>query len=221
MCGSVYLILCHAKSFERVFMRKKHLEILLEQVSGFASADLLKEQYKTSVSVAAELLFSAYMKGDIRDRVVFDLGCGTGILGIGSELLGSRCVVGVDCDIGALRIARENALVQGCSNISFVCCDIDRFCGSGHTVVMNPPFGVQMKGGDRPFLRCAARIGDVIYSIHNKGSSGFVQKYMSPSIVTEVKPVKFAIPRTFWFHRDDVRMIDVELYRIVVCERHG
>jgi len=53
-------------------MRKKHLEILLEQVSGFASADLLKEQYKTSVSVAAELLFSAYMKGECSCAGVFE-----------------------------------------------------------------------------------------------------------------------------------------------------
>jgi len=202
-------------------MRKRRLEILLEQVSGFASADLLKEQYKTPASVAAELLFSAYMKGDIRDRVVFDLGCGTGILGIGSELLGARGVVCVDCDIEALRVACKNAARLGCSNISFVCCDVDRFCGSGQTVVMNPPFGAQVVGSDRPFLKCAARVSDVIYSIHNKGSSAFVQKYMSPSTITEVKPVKFAIPRTFRFHRDDVKMIDVEMYRIVVCDVHG
>ncbi|MHC1572809.1 MAG: METTL5 family protein [Methanosarcinales archaeon] len=201
-------------------MRKKRLEILLERVSGFVSADPVREQYKTPAVVAAELLFSAYMRGDIEDRIVFDLGCGTGILGIGAELLGARSVVGVDCDIEALRVARENASQMGCSNISFVSCDVDRFCGIGETVVMNPPFGAQVRGGDRPFLDCAARVGGVIYSIHNKGSSDFVQKYISPSIVTDVKLVKFAIPRTFRFHRDDVKMIEVELCRIVVCDRH-
>lgn len=46
--------------------------------------------------------------GDIDGKMVADLGCGCGVLGIGSSMLGG-CVVGFDIDDDALDIARGNA----------------------------------------------------------------------------------------------------------------
>jgi ribosomal protein L11 methyltransferase len=43
---------------------------------------------------------------------VLDMGCGSGILSIASILLGAKHVVGVDIDENAVRIAKENALVN-------------------------------------------------------------------------------------------------------------
>lgn len=45
---------------------------------------------------------------DIEDKVVGDLGCGGGILGIGAAILGSGHTVGIDIDPSALAIAQEN-----------------------------------------------------------------------------------------------------------------
>lgn len=54
---------------------------------------MVLEQYKTSASLAAQMLFlidSDY--DDIDGKIVADFGCGTGILSIGSQILGAACV---------------------------------------------------------------------------------------------------------------------------------
>ncbi|RLG26997.1 methyltransferase [Methanosarcinales archaeon] len=197
-------------------MKKKKLEILLEQVTGFKEPDVTKEQYKTPATIASELLYFAYMNGEL-GGTVFDLGCGTGILGIGAELLGAQRVVCVDSDIKAIHTAQQNAASLNCKNIDFVCCDMNRFCGSADTTIMNPPFGAQVKGSDRIFLKKAGETSNVIYSIHNKGSARFVQNCIAASTITDIKKIKFIIPYTFKFHTKERKSIDAEIYRIEVA----
>jgi len=193
-------------------MRKKHLEMLLEQLSGFKSPKPEREQYATPATVAAELLHFAFMHGDITDTV-YDLGCGSGILAIGAKLLGAEKVIGFDDDIDVLETARANAKRLG-ADVEFVCSRIDEVCGKAHTVVMNPPFGAQVKGSDRPFLRKALELSSVVYSIHNAGSTEFIKKFISPSVITEHKLIDFPIKRTFRFHTKEIQVIKVEIYRI-------
>ncbi|MCZ7356287.1 MAG: METTL5 family protein [Candidatus Methanoperedens sp.] len=193
-------------------MRRKHLEMLLEQVEGFKSPKPSKEQYSTPSIVAAELLHFAFMKGDITDTV-YDLGCGSGILAIGAKLLGAEKVIGFDEDRDVLEIARANAERLG-MDVEFVCSRINEVCGKAHTVVMNPPFGAQVKGSDRPFLRKALEASSVVYSIHNAGSAEFIRKFISPSVITEHRLIDFPIKRTFRFHTREIKVIKVEIYRI-------
>ncbi|NJD77657.1 MAG: methyltransferase [Candidatus Methanoperedens sp.] len=193
-------------------MRKKHLEILLEQVCGFSSPKPSKEQYSTPATVAAELLHYAFMKGDIADTV-YDLGCGCGILAIGAKLLGAEKVIGFDDDRDALEIARANAQKLG-ADVEFVCSSINEVRGKAHSVVMNPPFGAQVKGSDRPFLRKALELSSVVYSIHNAGSAEFIKKFISPSVITEHILIDFPIKRTFRFHTREVQVIKAEIFRI-------
>ncbi len=193
-------------------MRKKHLEMLLEQVEGFKSPKPEREQYATPATVAAELLHFAFMRGDITDTV-YDLGCGSGILAIGAKLLGAEKVIGFDDDSDVLETARANAKRLG-ADVEFVCSRIDEVCGKTHTVVMNPPFGAQVKGSDRPFLRKALELSSVVYSIHNAGSTEFIKKFINPSVITEHKLIDFPIKRTFRFHTKEIQVIKVEIYRI-------
>ena len=193
-------------------MKQRKLEMLLEKVEGFESPEVFLEQYATPAVIAAELLHFAYMSGDLKDTV-YDLGCGTGMLAIGAKLLGAERVVGFDSDAAALEIARKNAEKMGV-DVEFVWCDISEVSGSAHTVVMNPPFGAQVKGSDRPFLDKALEVGQVIYSIHNAGSCGFIQKYIKPAVITDWYATGFPIKRTFKFHKKDVERIEVEIYRI-------
>ncbi|HEY9206768.1 MAG TPA: METTL5 family protein [Candidatus Methanoperedens sp.] len=193
-------------------MRKKHLEMLLQKLSGFKTPKPSKEQYSTPATVASELLHFAFMKGDITDTV-YDLGCGCGILAIGAKLLGAEKVIGFDDDRDALEIARANARMLG-ADVEFVCSSIDEVCGKAHTVVMNPPFGAQVKGSDRPFLRKALELSSVVYSIHNAGSAEFIKKFISPSVITEHILIDFPIKRTFRFHTREVQIIKAEIYRI-------
>ncbi len=71
--------------YNRALMKKRKLEMLLEQVKGFGRPDVSREQYATPATVAAELLYFAFMNGDLEGSVV-DLGCGTGVLAIGASL---------------------------------------------------------------------------------------------------------------------------------------
>jgi putative methylase len=193
-------------------MRKKHLEMLLEQVEGFRTPKPSREQYSTPAIVAADLLHFAFMKGDITD-IIFDLGCGSGILAIGAKLLGAEKVIGFDDDRGVLEIARTNVKKLGV-DVEFISCSINDICGKAQTVVMNPPFGAQVKGSDRPFLRKALELSSVVYSIHNAGSTEFIKKFISPSVVTEHRVIDFPIKRTFRFHTKEMQVIKAEIYRI-------
>ncbi len=56
---------------------------------------------------------------------VLDMGCGSGILSIASILLGAKHVVGVDIDENAVRIAKENALVNNIREDKFLA-----YCGN-------------------------------------------------------------------------------------------
>ena len=53
-----------------------------------------------------------------KDCSVLDIGTGSGILSISASLLGAGRVNAYDIDPTAVRIARENAEINGCSNIS-------------------------------------------------------------------------------------------------------
>ncbi len=199
-------------------MKKRKLEMLLEQVKGFERPDVSREQYATPATVAAEMLYFAFMNNDL-DGSVIDLGCGTGMLAIGTSLLQRDAgviqkIIGIDSDITALVTARDNARSLGAS-VEWICCDIRDACGHFDTVVMNPPFGAQEKGNDRPFLDKALELGCVIYSIHNAGSQSFIESYIrGRGIITDVITLKFPIRHTFKFHKKEIAYIDVELYRI-------
>ncbi|MHC1575933.1 MAG: METTL5 family protein [Methanosarcinaceae archaeon] len=193
-------------------MKQRKLEMLLEDVAVFEKPTPMLEQYPTPAVLAAEILHFAFMEGDLRDTV-YDLGCGTGILAIGARLLGAERVVGYDCDPGAIKIARKNA-EKYCVDVEFVCEDVEQIQGHAHTVVMNPPFGAQSKGNDRPFLLKALEVSDKIYSIHNKGSHNFIENFICPAIITEWYTTGFPIKRTFKFHKKDVEQINIEIYRI-------
>ncbi len=205
-------------------MKKKKLEMLLERVEGFSEPDVRKEQYDTPAPIAAELLHFAYMQGDL-SNIVFDLGCGTGILAIGAKLLGAEKVIGVDSDLEALKIARENAGRIGV-DICTVLCDVKDFNVRFNidliaSVVMNPPFGAQRRGYDRLFLRKALEIGDVVYSLHNVGSGEFINKFIQQQgIITHKISIDFPLKWTFKFHKKDIKIVNVELYRLERRKRY-
>ncbi len=224
-------------------MRKRKLEMLLEQVKGFERPDVSREQYATPATVAAELLYFAFMNRDL-DGSVADLGCGTGVLAIGASLLqqdagllkqdagllqqeaaspgATQKIIGIDSDISALETAKGNARTLG-AHVEWICCDVRDVCGHFDTVIMNPPFGAQEKGNDRPFLDKALELGCVIYSIHNAGSQSFIESYIrGRGVVTAVIGMKYPIRHTFKFHKKEVVYIDVDLYRIEhVNDREG
>ena len=70
---------------------------------------------------------------------MLDIGCGSGILGIGAALLGASEVFGVDIDTTAVRIANENAALNNVDNIAtFIEGDLaDKVSGKYNIVCAN------------------------------------------------------------------------------------
>ncbi len=199
-------------------MKKKELAILLERVDDIPEPDADREQYSTPATVASELLYFAFMSGDIEDQMVYDLGCGNGILGIGAKVLGAKAVIGIDSDEKAIAVALRNCKRLDVK-VEFRKSDVRLVEGKGDTVVMNPPFGAQRKNrhADRVFLEKAFEISPVVYSILNEGSESFLRSLM-PSVAIHRFPVAFPLKRRFWFHKKDRKFIGVDVYRM---ERRG
>jgi len=202
---------------------KSELTQQLGVVVGFDDPRADLEQYRTPPELAAHLVHTADLQGDIDERDVIDLGCGTGMLALGAALRGPRQVVGVDIDPAPLATARENERrVGSASSVSWVRADATRepLCPSRETtVLMNPPFGAQSgsEHADRAFLETTARIADVSYSIHNADSADFVEAFAGDNggEVTHAFRAEFELPRQFEFHDDDTRYLDVEVFRII------
>ncbi|PWR75408.1 METTL5 family protein [Methanospirillum stamsii] len=199
-------------------MKLRQLEMLLQRVSGFEHPSVEREQYQTPAPLAARLIHTAWLAGDIEGKEVLDLGCGTGILAIGAALLGAN-VIAVEDDLEAISIAEANAQDLGC-NIRFIRADITDSDTPGlipdvDTVIMNPPFGAQNEHADRPFIDMALLKGDMIYSIHNAGSCPFITAYIKDrGVIVSSILAGLSIPRTFWFHTRDKHEIPVEIHII-------
>jgi putative methylase len=199
-------------------MKLRQLEMILERVRSFDAPSERSEQYQTPAPLAARLLHTAMLSGDITGKNVLDLGCGTGILAIGAALLGAK-VSAVEVDPAAVRIAEENASELGCS-IRFIISDITGTGASdvipvADTVIMNPPFGAQKEHADRPFIDMALQKAGTVYGIFNSGSLVFINEYIrGRGVITASLSAGLVIPRTFWFHTHDKHEIPVEIHLI-------
>lgn len=203
-------------------IKKRQLEIILQQLEAHPNPNPMLEQYTTPGDIAAELLHLAYMYGDIQNKVIYDLGCGSGRLAIGAALLGAAKVIGVDIDPIAIGTSKKNAKKVGVSDkIDWIISDVNNL-GKEHqadTVIQNPPFGAQLKGSDRLFIKKALEIANIIYSLHRGGqkeTQKFLQKFIEEcgGKVDKIIELDFKIPHMFPFHRKELEHIKVDLYRI-------
>ncbi|HDD05190.1 MAG TPA: methyltransferase domain-containing protein [Candidatus Aenigmarchaeota archaeon] len=184
-------------------MNKKELAMLLSELEEIKPKKEL-EQYQTPSEIAADLLWTAFLRGDLRGRVA-DLGCGNGIFGIGAKLLGAKEVYCVERDEDSLEVAERNARKLGV-DIKFLLMDVRDFEEEVDTVVMNPPFGRKPHHLDRVFLEKAFEIADIVYSVHPASSAqfllGFGKKYGFSGEV--LKEFDFPLRATFPWHRKKV-----------------
>ena len=202
---------------------KSALAQQLAVVAGFENPRASLEQYRTPPELAAHLVHTADLQGDIEGRTVVDLGCGTGMLALGAALRSPETVVGVDIDPAPLATARQNerkvgsttsvSWVRGDATAAPLCPPVE-----DTTVVMNPPFGAQSgnEHADRRFLETAAELSTVSYSVHNAGSREFVESFAADNggEVTHAFETEFELPRQFDFHDEENRVITAEVFRV-------
>ncbi len=199
-------------------MKKNELERKLQRLDSLREPKASLEQYTTPAAIAADVLFTAYSRGDIQGRKVADLGCGNGVFAIGAALLGAKSVVAVDMDAACITVAKSNAESLDLE-IEFLNSDVSTLVLQVDTVLQNPPFGAQRRRADRPFLETAMRIGKVIYSLHMADTEDFLERLVSSAggYIDFRKRYKFEIPHTFAFHAKQKKDIDV----ILLCIRKG
>jgi putative methylase len=202
-------------------IQKNELKRKLSGILPFQSPRVDLEQYSTPEGVAAEILWlAAYTYDDIRQKKVLDLGCGTGILGIGATLLGAEKILAVDVDQNAVRIGCSNAEKMGVKeSIDWIVMEVGSVRGRYDTVIENPPFGVRKRGADLKFLQKALEVGDVVYSLHKSSTQNreFIRDFIDKhnGRITAVLENEFTLPRTLNFHTRMKYTVNVDLYRIV------
>ena len=192
-------------------MKKKELEIMLQKIASPAKTKANLEQYITPASIASDILWKAYYKGDVAGKFVIDLGCGTGIFSIGAALLNAKKVIGIDIDKNLIRIAEKEA-EKFDAKIEFFSMDIENFYEKGDVVIMNPPFGAQYtnRKADKKFLIKAMDIANTIYSIHLKNSIPFIKKFIKlPWNFYVLEEYRFPIKATMPFHKKEVEYYEV------------
>lgn len=202
-------------------MKKSQLAIKLSQVESFQNPRISLEQYVTPPELAADILHTAYMQGDIEGKKVVDLGTGTGIFGIGAALLGAREVVAVEKDAEALEIARENAEeLEVREDIRFVKSDIEDFDEECGTVVMNPPFSVH-SDIDIGFIQKAVKLGDSVYSVSHPGARKSIKDFVANSehVIQALEEYEISLPPTYGFHTEENR--DTEVDVLITSRKRG
>lgn len=210
-------------------IKLKKLEEYLQSVDSFEEPKILLEQYITPSHIASNLLFTIQNNYDDLDgKLVCDLGCGTGMLSIGSAILGSSHVVGFDIDSAALTVARNNVDEMEVGNVDFVQCDalnvLSAEGSSWHkafdTVIMNPPFGTKKNAGmDMKFLKVAIQLSNhVVYSLHKTSTREFIQnKTKRLKVEGEViAELCYNLESTYKFHKKTSVDIKVDVWRFIL-----
>ena len=198
--------------------KKKHLEMALEKVPRHPNPKVELEQYSTPAPIAADLLWNAGSLGDIGGRNVLDIGCGCGILAIGSSLMNSNFSMGVDVDGESIEMARKTQNDLLIDNLDFANGSKTLNNIEFDTVIQNPPFGSQEKSkkhADRKFMEFAVNSADVSYSFHMASTEEFVIDFYRElgAEVTHKLVYNFPIPRIYDFHTKDSRDVKVVVLR--------
>ena len=205
---------------------KSELALVLSMLKGFENPKAEYEQYQTPSELAATALWQAYMDGSIKGKSIVDLGCGTGIFGIGALLLGAKKVTFVDADENAIEIAKKNLvyaknIAKEKLNAKFARNDIKDFKGKSDVVIENPPFGVQKPHIDKLFLQVAMKTAPLIYSFHKIESKNFIEKFARDNgyKVIGITELRFPIKAIFRFHRYKNYFVETGFWKIVKCHR--
>lgn len=149
-------------------MDERKLALILSILKENPNPKYKLEQYSITPEIASQALLLA--KEDIKNKVVFDFGCGSGRFAIGASLLGAKLAIGVDVDKEVLEIAKENVKrveektgIKISERIKWICKKVENLDLKGDTVIQFPPMSGNV---DLIFLEKAMETGKKVYSFH-------------------------------------------------------
>ena len=202
-------------------MKKGELAILLSKLEIFNKPKAKLEQYITEAEIAADVLWLAYMNKDLTEKTIADLGCGTGIFGLGALLLGAKKAYMLEIDEETLELAKKNKkflekLLGKKLPASLIRKDIRNFKKKADVVIQNPPFGVQKSHTDKLFLLKAMDTAPKIYSFHKIESKNFIKKFTSENGFKSklIKEYNLPIKQIHFFHTKRIYKVKVGLWKI-------
>jgi putative methylase len=218
---------------EEITIRKKELISIIQNTKTYKNPKVKLEQYTIDALCAVDFVFFAGIEfNDIQNKLIFDLGAGTGRLSLTSAFLQPNYIISIDLDIQALLILMQNVKELQLEKLILpICCDVKYFpikvqklCKKYKiTTIMNPPFGVQKAKADRSFLKCAMSFSDVIYSIHlaNKKVQKFIENFIHKFgwKIDYILPYTMILEREFTFHTQKRKEIKVDIYRFIKKQR--
>ncbi len=199
---------------------KGSLAVVLSQLEGFNSAKVSSEQYSTDSEIASCILWNAAIRKETLGKTVVDLGCGTGILGLGTMLVGAKRVIFVEKDPKALEIAKRNyerlkSEFKLVGDAIFELKGIEDLNIKADLVVQNPPFGTKIKHTDKLFLDKAFETANVVYSFHKANTKGFIETFARDKgfNITDYWEFDFPLKATMPHHEKRIQRIKVGCWR--------
>lgn len=204
-------------------MTKSGLGIVLSRLKDFEKHDLMLEQYSTPPEIASDVLWNAYMNGDIDGKIIIDAACGPGYLGIGALLLGAKKVFFFDKSEDAIAILKENIKFiddkyDFCigERSKIIMKDIKDADEKADVVLQNPPFGTKEKHADKLFLEKAFSNANLVYTFHKTSTKKFVEAIAKDFgfSITHSWRYDFAIKAIHKFHEKRRHIIDVCVFRL-------
>ncbi len=197
---------------------KTRLAVALSKLAVFEDPSLAAEQYPMDSETGAEVLWDASFKGDIEGKRIADLGCGTGILGIGTLLMNASHVLFVDSDEKALETLRQNLALYPFPSASHSIhhTDVAAFAEKADVVIQNPPFGTKKKHADRDFLMKAFETAPIIYTFHKTTSKTFIAQISEDNgfSITHYYEFDFPLKMEHLFHKHRMHHIKVGCWRL-------
>lgn len=211
-------------------MKLKKLEEYLQSVDGFEKPKVNLEQYPTPPHIASCMIYNIQSRyDDIEGKMVGDLGCGCGMLSIGSFLLGAHHTVGFEIDSGAIEIFCSNIFEMEIPGVDCVQANVlhlgkfSMWCNAFDTVVMNPPFGTKNNSGmDMKFLQTAVELAtNSVYSLHKTSTREYIKKKAKEwGIKSEVvAELRYNIESSYKFHKKQSVDIEVDFWRFDVTNK--
>ncbi|MHA1519898.1 MAG: METTL5 family protein [Promethearchaeota archaeon] len=220
-------------------LKKSELINVIQGLKTFNPPKIRYEQYITDAITTADIFFHiGFEQQDLENKIVLDLGCGTGNLTVAAALMGADHVIAIDVDPDALALCKENVDALDLGNkVTCIQADLGKedlrdiisqswrkeewgeFSPGSIVTVTNPPFGVKVRGADIIFLKQALKASSVIYSLHlahPKGRDFLVQKITKLGArVDRVFPLSMVLKHTYKFHSKKQKRITADLYRIL------